>query len=508
MSRASRFLILLLAALSLSLQTVVALAAPAGWKSVDVTLQSDQQQSMLLVSGELPPEAKLPAEAELAVPTGTQLQWIGEILGGDLSKDPELQYTKSTSEGNDIYRFTLTKARIAQVEGTVPNALSFDGTSYLTGLKWTAWQDVPEVRVSMRIPQAAQIVQAADGASLRPGQTGTGYSFYTKTVKAPKAGEVVDLSFSYSLPTAGATTAVGGTSSTDTLVLTIIMLVAVGGFGLLFVNVRKKMVAKAALIQPAPKTSSKQTGPTAHAEATKSGKKRPKGEPVVVAAPPKKMKPVIPMLIIIAVFVVGFAIAGAKGTSAAVVDGKISRNFGAASACQSASVTFVANQGVDLTQQGEKLLAGFEGMEGVGEVTVDLAQSKIDMAWCESSQSEDSMRQVLSMTGLINIGQGATVSTSAPASATVDVSGEKQTAAVDTSSGSFTPSQLVLKADIPAEISFGQAAGCLSEVIISDLGVNQDLTKGPATVKLPALKAGTYAFACGMGHQSGQLVVQ
>jgi plastocyanin domain-containing protein len=79
---------------------------------------------------------------------------------------------------------------------------------------------------------------------------------------------------------------------------------------------------------------------------------------------------------------------------------------------------------------------------------------------------------------------------------------------VDTASGDFAPGQIVLKAGIPAEISFGSAVGCLSEVVIKDLGINQDLTQGPATVKLPALDAGTYSFACAQGHQTGRIVVQ
>lgn len=507
MFRASRFMLLAVMSLVIFAQATVALAEPSGWKTIDVTLQSEQQQSMLLVSGELPPNAKLPQEAELAVPAGMQLQWVGEILGGDPSKDPELKYVKSTENGMDIYRFTLTKARIAQVEGTVPGAASFDGTNYITGLKWTAWQAVPEVRISQRIPQGSQVVQAAPGASLQPG--GTGYSYYTKTVKEPKAGDVVELSFSYSLPAAGSA-AQGGTSgsTTDTLVLTIIMVIFVGGFGLLAFNVNKKMAAKQALDDPSPRKSPKPVQSEVSVAASKPSKKKTsRPEPVAEAAPPKKMKPVIPMLVV-GVFVIGFAIAGAKGTSAAVVDGKISRDFGAPSACQSASLPFTANQGVDLAQQGEKLLEAFQGMDGVGEVTVDLTQSKIDMAWCESSQSEESMRQALSSSGLITLGQGASTAASAPTTATVDASGKKQTAEVDTASGNFAPSQIALKAGVPAEISFGSAAGCLSEVVITDLGINQDLTKGPATVKLPALEAGTYEFACAMGHQAGQLVVQ
>jgi len=505
MLKITRFLVTALVALVAAIPVVPAVAAPAGWQSVDVTLQSEEQRSMLLVSGELPASAKLPAEAELAVPAGTQLQWIGEILGGDPSKDPELTYTKTSSSGMDVYRFTLSTARIAQVEGTVPNVTSFDGTNYVTALKWTAWQAVPEVNLSQRIPQASQIVQSLAGASVQPGPTG--YSYYTKTVTSPKVGDVLDLSFSYAPPAVGATS--GGTtagSSASTIAPLIIVVIALSAFGLLFMNVQKKMAAKAALSAPAPHKSRKQA--TVNSQARPGKKRKSQPEPVVEPAPTRRVKPMIPILAVVAVFVIGFGIAGAKGSSAVVTDGKITRSFGAASACQSASLSIAANQGVDLAKQGEQLLKAFEGMEGVGEVTLDASQSKIEMAWCESSQSEESMRQALSATGLVTLGQAVSSAASAATTATIDASGKKQTATVDTSSGSFSPAQLQLKAGVPAELSFGQAAGCLSEVVIADLGINQDLTKGAATVKLPALEAGTYAFACAMGHQSGQIVVQ
>jgi len=506
MLKITRFLVTAFVALVAAIPVVPAVAAPAGWQSVNVTLQSEEQQSMLLISGELPADAKLPAEAELAVPAGTQLQWIGEILGGDPSKDPKLAYTKTSSSGMDVYRFTLSKARVAQVEGTVPNVNSFDGTNYVTAFKWTAWQAVPQVNLSQRIPNASQIVQAMAGASVQPGPTG--YSYYTKTFESPKAGDVLDLSFSYALPAVGTTNS-GTTagSSSGTIVPIFITIVLVGGFGLLFLNIQKKMAARTALNAPAVPKSRKQVAVNSHAKPP-SKKRKSQPEPAVEPAPTKRVKPVIPILAVVAVFVIGFSIAGAKGSSAVVTDSKITRSFGAASACQSASLPIAANQGVDLAQQGEQLLKAFEGMDGVGEVTLDVTQSQIDMAWCESSQSEESMRQALSATGLVTLGQAVSSAASAATTATIDASGKKQTVTVDTSSGSFSPSQILLKAGVPAELSFGQAAGCLSEVVIADLGINQDLTKGAVTVKLPAIDAGTYAFACAMGHQSGQLVVQ
>ena len=91
-------------------------AAPATWERVDVTQHSEQGGGVLLVSGELPATASLPADAQLSVPAGSGLQWIGEILGGASADDPELKFTKTTVNGNDLYRFTLTKSRTAQIE--------------------------------------------------------------------------------------------------------------------------------------------------------------------------------------------------------------------------------------------------------------------------------------------------------------------------------------------------------------------------------------------------------
>jgi hypothetical protein len=166
----------------------------------------------------------------------------------------------------------------------------------------------------------------------------------------------------------------------------------------------------------------------------------------------------------------------------------------------------MANQGVDLAKKGDKLVDAFTGLEGVGDVTLDLASSTVEVKFCESKQTEDSVRKALEGTGLVTL--GAAQAAAAPVTASLDPSGKTQSASVDTASGAFSPGKVVLKAGVPADIAFGAASGCVTEVIFSELGVKQDLTAGPATVKLPALESGTYAFACPMGHQTGELVVQ
>jgi hypothetical protein len=91
-------------------------------------------------------------------------------------------------------------------------------------------------------------------------------------------------------------------------------------------------------------------------------------------------------------------------------------------------------------------------------------------------------------------------------SATIE--GGVQRISVDVSKGYYDPSRIVLKAGVPAEITFSQSSGCTAQVQSADLGFSEDLTGGPRTVRLPALKSGTYAFSCGMQMVFGSIVVQ
>lgn len=88
------------------------------------------------------------------------------------------------------------------------------------------------------------------------------------------------------------------------------------------------------------------------------------------------------------------------------------------------------------------------------------------------------------------------------------VSGDTQSISVDLSAGYYQPNVIKLKAGVPAEVTFGQASGCTGQVISKDLNFSEDLTAGPRTVKLPALKPGEYTFSCGMQMVFGKIVVE
>jgi hypothetical protein len=479
-------------------------AAPTGWQKIDVTLHSEQTGGVLLISGELPKTTELPAQAELAVPAGSQIQWIGEILGGDPSADPALKYTKSTVKDADIYRFTLTKARTAQVEIPTPKPLLFDGSTYTPFVSWVSSQDVSQVKLSVRMPRGAQVTQAAPEASTEPGPTG--YSYYSKTINNVKAGDELDLTFAYAPPAAGTAPARVAPSGSTVGTVALVTGILAAALGVLLIKL-KRSGSSPEVPPAATRTVPMRSGSTKTSSSKQS--KNKKLSPVEEVAPPaRKIKPTIPVLAVVGVFVAGALIAGNAGTSAKVVNGTIKKSFGATSPCTSASIPVMANEGVDLGSQGEKLVDAFVGQQGVGDVTLDIARSTVDITFCESSQSEAAVGQILSGTGLVTVGPATGTAASAPATASLDPSGKKQSASVDTANGAFTPGTVALKAGVPAELAFGAANSCITEVIFSELGIKQDLTAGPATVKLPALEAGTYAFACPMGHQAGQLVVQ
>lgn len=97
----------------------------------------------------------------------------------------------------------------------------------------------------------------------------------------------------------------------------------------------------------------------------------------------------------------------------------------------------------------------------------------------------------------------------APVEGSTSVEGAVQKIAVDTSSGSFNPNVIKAKAGVPIEIAFSQSGGgCLSGVFFPDFNINEDLTSGGKTVKLPALEKGEYTFYCQMQMVSATIVVE
>jgi len=235
-----RFKLLLATMLLAVASPLAAVAAPVPPAAVDISVHDEQSGTILLVAGQLPPDTKLPAQMELAVPRGAQLQWAGELLGGDASADPEAEYTKRTEGDSDIYTLTLKQAPQAQIEVIAPGLVTRTATGGQGELKWTPIADVDAARISFRIPVSAKITTPAEGAELFPQQGG--YSFYSRELTDVKKGEPVLFAFAYEV---GAPAAGGGAQGTNNQVVPILLLAAVIAFGaVVVVAIRRKMAAK------------------------------------------------------------------------------------------------------------------------------------------------------------------------------------------------------------------------------------------------------------------------
>lgn len=255
--RLGRAVVALATTLVVLISPVGALAASGPWESIDLTLIPDGQQAILLVSGTLPNSTKLPAKVDLAVPAGSQIQWAGEILGGDPSADPQVQYTVKKGDVYDLVQFTAVKSRNEQVEVIAPNSLTPKGSANVAAIDWTAPYDIASTSVRVQIPNGAKVQTASQGAS--PENVGATQYYSLKPVPT-KAGQRLQLSVEYTGGTPGGTgSAPGGapggtgtpaqpassTGGSNGLVWLIVVAAIIGGF--LFMQQQRIKAAEAEL---------------------------------------------------------------------------------------------------------------------------------------------------------------------------------------------------------------------------------------------------------------------
>lgn len=401
---------------AIALQASLALAAPTPWTSIDVTLHPDQMGGLLLVSGELPDTTELPVEAELAVPTGLEILWIGEVLRGAVEDDPELEYTMTTRGDVDVYQFTLTEARIAQIEGVMPGMVTANGTSFSADVTWTAWQDVPSVRISTRLPQGASISQADPAASIF--QAGSGSSYYSKTVENVRADTAVTMAFGYTQSAApqGGAPVQQQQSQAPLFLLGAALLIVFGLFGR---NVMRKMshsniedvaeeedlelIAEATAAEDVDGGAAEYVVDAEAEDVPAHEYEEDDGEELIepTARPMSKNRMVLVGAAVVAIAAIAFS--ASAGTKPVAVNGTISKHFGSQSECASTSYSLTPAQGIDLASRGADVVDAFKGKTGIGTVTLDVPSSTILVRWCTSATTEQAVRNALAATGLVTV---------------------------------------------------------------------------------------------------------
>ncbi|MDP2401679.1 MAG: hypothetical protein Q8M66_06845 [Actinomycetota bacterium] len=203
---------LLVAALLFAAVPASAQQTTSNWDRVDVLLNTvdPTQAPFMLVTGTLPGVTPLPADVSLAVTKGTELLWVGEILGGPVGEDPSSAYRITPGEGGwDTADFTLNVSRMARVEFAAPGKVSRTAEGVSAAVTWRAPGPVPAMRLGIAAPASAQVTTITPGAVAAPGPTGTTY--YVLELTNVAAGEDVELRLAY-LPAEGATGGAGAAS--------------------------------------------------------------------------------------------------------------------------------------------------------------------------------------------------------------------------------------------------------------------------------------------------------
>lgn len=440
-----RFTRTLLVTLALSIALAfgavsAAAAAPVPWESMDITFSDAQASPMLIVNGKLPDSAKLPAQVELGMPTGTTIQWVGEILGGPASEDPTVKYTVAKSGSMDVYSFTVTKARIAQAEANAPAVLTTANGQTNVALSWTATQDVPSVRMDVGLPPGAKIVKPMKGAEVTKNPDGTAY--YQREVKNVKAGDTLAMTFSYAGGTPGGATTPGATTATPSpaaqssgsnLVVPLVIIAALLAIGFaLVVNVRSKMQRReaakssprkgggnkpkggggsrpsggggksAAARKPAPKTQAvapedADEGDEGAFDAGDDSAEAVADEP---APPARNMTKLVATLAVVGAIVAGVAFGAATAAKPQEsATGQLSKTFSSAAPCATAKLD-IAVDAATAKAKSDEVFKILGTLPSITTVTMYLDRPRIEVGYCESKLNDQKIQEALAPTGI------------------------------------------------------------------------------------------------------------
>lgn len=90
-----------------------------------------------------------------------------------------------------------------------------------------------------------------------------------------------------------------------------------------------------------------------------------------------------------------------------------------------------------------------------------------------------------------------------------EVADGRQTIRIAVVGGVYSPNAIDAKAGVSTQVVFtGNVKGCVSKPQFVSLGKKADMASGQATMDLGKLQPGTYEFTCGMGANSGTVVVK
>lgn len=225
-------------------------AADAVPNSLLVSLwpEYNNNQVFFMQRVELAGNEPLPATVRFSFPSGAQVQWTGEVLGEDVSKDIQATPTVTQKDGYQEVAITLTKSRIGQVE-TNWNGLKIDGQNRSMVLDWTQRYDTRLTTFEFQQPsQSSDIVMTPQPTGNR--KSSEGFTLYQAAPKRIPVGQTATFSITYKrsvttpsvndASTSGTEAAAGQTSGTAQnpvsywMLVLIFVIAGIGGIAYVF----------------------------------------------------------------------------------------------------------------------------------------------------------------------------------------------------------------------------------------------------------------------------------
>jgi hypothetical protein len=210
--------------------TSTAAPGPAGAgnpaNAVEIQLwPSEIDGSSIIVSAEVPADAKLPYTLRLPMPAGITVTWCGEIFGGTAAQDKEVPYTIVDGRGGKALVMTLTTSRVAQYEGSLPAPVQAGGRTETT-LDWIQSAPAGEEHFAVKLVNTAGDPKFTPAYAGAPQQNESGERLYSFAPQQLALGSDFKLKVSWTTVAAGSQVA-PSTSTSGTAVFDIILIVLV-----------------------------------------------------------------------------------------------------------------------------------------------------------------------------------------------------------------------------------------------------------------------------------------
>lgn len=166
--------------------------------AIDVQLWPDSAGgfSEIIVTAVYPAGTELPVKARIPLPDGAEIQWSGEILGGDPDTDPVRRFKTVKGTGGDAVEFTLEETLTAQYEA-VHEPTAFDGATKSATLLWKQTVPADVVNMAVKTPAGAGDVKVDPAPLGTPQQNELGERLWVVKSLELKPGETANLSVSY-----------------------------------------------------------------------------------------------------------------------------------------------------------------------------------------------------------------------------------------------------------------------------------------------------------------------